>query len=55
MSEILRNELVKEGTLNWFFLSRNSSAIHLLEANHDRMSWNFVSENPNAFISWKPI
>ena len=30
------------------FLSGNPNAIHLLEANQDKISWNFVSSNPSA-------
>ena len=30
------------------FLSRNPAAIHLLEANQDKINWNWLSSNPAA-------
>ena len=52
--------------IDWFFLSRNPNAIHLLEQNPDKIYWDWISENPNAIhileqkqnqykINWKWI
>ena len=47
-----------------YCLSSNPNAIHLLEANLDKIDWNAVSINPNAIhlleanldkINWKKI
>ena len=34
--------------INWFLLSSNPSAIHLLEQNLDKIDWEKLSGNPNA-------
>ena len=34
--------------LNWYGLSKNPNAIHLLEKNPDKIRWNWLSQNPNA-------
>jgi len=34
--------------LNWDGLSRNPSAINLLEKNIDKINWDILSLNPNA-------
>jgi hypothetical protein len=39
------NELDWDGL---FGLSCNPNAIHLLEANPDKINWNILSRNPNA-------
>ena len=35
--------------LNWFNLSRNPNAIHLLEQNQDKIDWYMLSRNPSIF------
>jgi hypothetical protein len=35
--------------INWFNLSSNPNAIHLLEANQDSIHWEQLSINPNIF------
>ncbi len=34
--------------LNWYRLSQNPNAIHLLEKNQDKINWHWLSRNPNA-------
>ena len=34
--------------VKWTWLSENSSAIHLLEQNIDKINWTALSRNPNA-------
>ena len=34
--------------IDWYQLSRNPNAIHLLEQNPDKIDWDILSENPNA-------
>jgi len=34
--------------MNWFSLSANPSAIHLLESNLDKVEWSVLSVNPSA-------
>ena len=34
--------------INWFTLSQNPNAIHLLENNLDKVNWDWLSRNPNA-------
>jgi len=34
--------------VNWYILSMNPAAIHLLEENLDEISWGSLSENPAA-------
>ena len=34
--------------INWYSLSSNPNAIHLLEQNMDKICWNSLSANPNA-------
>jgi hypothetical protein len=34
--------------VDWNYLSKNSSAIPLLEQNFDNIDWDFLSLNPNA-------
>ena len=34
--------------LNWYGLSSNPNAIHLLEQNRDKINWVGLSRNPNA-------
>ena len=34
--------------LNWYWLSQNPNAIHLLERNFDKINWAYLSINPNA-------
>ena len=34
--------------INWYWISRNPNAIHLLEKNPDKINWNLLSGNPNA-------
>ena len=41
-------EWVNIDRLNWFWLSANQNAIHLLEENIDKIDWNMLSVNPNA-------
>ena len=36
--------------INWFFLSKNPNAIHLLEKNMDKINWSKLSENTNAIM-----
>jgi hypothetical protein len=38
--------------MDWFYLSRNPNAIHILEKNMDKMTtecWSQLSRNPNIF------
>jgi hypothetical protein len=39
------NELEK---LDWYRLSGNPNAIHLLEKNQEKIVWRYLSDNPNA-------
>jgi len=34
--------------IDWFWLSENPNAIHLLEKNMDKINWILFSKNPNA-------
>ncbi len=34
--------------LNWYVISGNLNAIHLLEQNLDKIDWDYLSGNPNA-------
>lgn len=34
--------------INWWWLSGNPNAIHLLEQNTDKIDWYMLSTNPNA-------
>ena len=34
--------------INWYFLSHNPNAIHLLEQNMEKIDWYYLSLNPNA-------
>ena len=34
--------------IDWYYLSKNPNAIHLLEKNVDKINWNYLSANPNA-------
>jgi hypothetical protein len=34
--------------VDWYQLSRNPNAIHLLEKNLDKVNWSQLSANPNA-------
>ena len=34
--------------MNWFLLSKNPNAIHILEKNLNKVYWSDLSENPNA-------
>jgi hypothetical protein len=34
--------------IDWYLLSNNPNAIHLLEQNVDKISWHVLSQNPNA-------
>jgi hypothetical protein len=34
--------------INWFWLSSNPNAIHLLEKNLDKLNWSELCKNPNA-------
>jgi hypothetical protein len=34
--------------INWYMLSQNPNAIHMLEKNQDRIDWGMLSQNPNA-------
>ena len=46
ISEALEQNLDK---IDWWWLSRNPAAIHLLEKNPDKISWLWLSENPAIF------
>ena len=35
--------------INWYIISRNKNAIHLLEKNPDKIDWKFLSANPAIF------
>jgi hypothetical protein len=35
--------------IDWFNLSRNSNAIHLLEENKDKICWEYFSSNKSIF------
>jgi hypothetical protein len=35
--------------INWWYLSENPNAIHLLEQNMDNIDWTSLSQNPNIF------
>ena len=35
-------------TLNWYLLSCNSNAIHILEKNFNKINWHKLSADPNA-------
>ena len=35
--------------IDWYELSRNPNAIHLLEENQDKIEWNQISRNPSIF------
>jgi hypothetical protein len=35
--------------IDWYYLSMNTNAIHLLEQNQDRINWNKFSRNPAIF------
>ena len=35
--------------LSWYHLSENPNAIHLLEANQDKIRWPSLSKNPSIF------
>jgi hypothetical protein len=49
MSEILVNEFLNRKMENWSFLSKNPNAIHLLEANPDKIIWNSLCLNCEVF------
>ena len=42
--------------IDWYMLSENPDAIHLLEQNSEKIDWNWVSRNPNVIhlLSQKP-
>jgi len=42
----LANERLEQ--MNWFSLSANPSAIHLLESNIEMVNWDRLSANPSA-------
>ena len=35
--------------INWFCLSQNENAIHLLEQNQDKINWDRLSKNSSIF------
>ena len=35
--------------INWYYLSLNPNAIHLLKNNQDKINWNYLSKNPSIF------
>ena len=39
---------IPEDKLNWFYLSKNPNALHLLEKNLKKIDWDWLSQNPNA-------
>ena len=39
---------IQTDKIRWWVLSRNPSAIQLLEKNLDKVDWYYLSENPNA-------
>ena len=39
---------ISEDELEWYYLSSNPNALHLLEQNPDKINWNYLSRNPNA-------
>ena len=41
-------EIGDKKKLDWFYLSKNPNAIHLLGQNIDKINWRWLSENPNA-------
>ena len=43
----LRDWVPKE-KIDWWWLSKNTSAIHLLEQHPDKIHWPCLSENPSA-------
>jgi len=34
--------------IDWFWLSKNTNAIHLLEKNMDKINWSMLSGNPKC-------
>ena len=36
--------------INWYFLSLNPNAIHILERNLSKLNWVYLTTNPNAVI-----
>ena len=40
---------IDEDKIHWDRLCRNPNAIHILEANQDRINWATLSENTNIF------
>ena len=41
--------------IDWYSLSGNPEAIHMLEANCDMIEWSFLSMNPNAMHMLEPV
>ena len=41
---------IDKDTINWYTLSSNPNAIHLLEQNFDKIDWDRLSSNPNAIL-----
>ena len=39
---------IPEDNLDWYGLSGNSNALHMLEANPMKIDWDLLSFNPNA-------
>ena len=46
LREIFQNNIEK---LDWYYLSSNPNAIHLLKKNPDKIHWNNISLNPSIF------
>ena len=44
----IRCKYIDPDKINWYWLSANSNAIHLLEQNPNKINWNSLSLNPNA-------
>ena len=40
---------IDKDKINWYNLSENPNAIHLLEQNLDKIDWDWLSKNPNIF------
>jgi hypothetical protein len=36
--------------IDWYWLSKNPNAIHLLERNQDKIFWGYLSANPSIFV-----
>ena len=47
-NELVFLDWIDQTKINWYLLSKNPNAIHLLELNKEKIDWYWLSQNPNA-------